>query len=221
MAGGVTTEPRSGLKDMSDFVAGESGWADELVGNLRQIGRLAHPNLYVLDRDLTAPPGSPSDGDAYIPAATATGDWAGLEGQVVIYVVATPEWVAYPPKDGWLAVVQDEARLIRHDGTSWDEGVKLGGVKGVLDKAVSDANTTLTAAEAREEILQITGTLTAQRDVVVPLDAGKEWTVYNGTTGGFGIQIIGATGTGVVVGAGKRAIVYSDGTNVVRVTADT
>lgn len=93
-------------------------------------------------------------------------------------------------------------------------------VTGLLAKAISDANQTLTAAEARAQILQFTGTLTAQRNIVVPLGA-QQWTVFNNTTGGFGLQFIGASGTGIVVAAGKRAIVYSDGTNVVRVTADT
>ena len=90
---------------------------------------------------------------------------------------------------------------------------------GKLAKAMSDANTTLTADEARNQILQFTGTLTAARNIVVPL-AAQQWTVFNGTTGGFGLQFIGATGTGITVAAGKRAIVYSDGTNVVRATAD-
>lgn len=90
---------------------------------------------------------------------------------------------------------------------------------GKLAKAMSDANTTLTADEARNQILQFTGTLTAARNIVVPL-AAQQWTVFNGSTGGFGLQFIGATGTGITVAAGKRAIVYSDGTNVVRATAD-
>ena len=33
--------------------------------------------LSVLDRDLTAPPGSPADGDRFLVASGATGDWAG------------------------------------------------------------------------------------------------------------------------------------------------
>ena len=90
---------------------------------------------------------------------------------------------------------------------------------GRLALAMSDANTTLTAAQARNVILEFTGTLTAARNIVLPL-AVQQWTVFNNTSGGFGLQFIGATGTGVTVGAGKRAIVYSDGTNVVRVTAD-
>lgn len=90
---------------------------------------------------------------------------------------------------------------------------------GLLAKAMTDANTTLTAAEVRNQILQFTGTLTAQRNIVLPL-VPRQWTVFNNTTGGFGLQFIGATGTGIVVAAGKRAIIYADGTNVVRATAD-
>ena len=90
---------------------------------------------------------------------------------------------------------------------------------GRLAKAMSDANTTLSAAEARNQILEFTGTLTAARNIVVPLGA-QQWTVFNNTTGGFGLQFIGASGSGVTVASGKRAIVYADGTNVVRVTAD-
>lgn len=92
-------------------------------------------------------------------------------------------------------------------------------VTGRLALAMSDANTTLTAAQARNAILEFTGTLTAARNIVLPLPV-QQWTVFNNTSGGFGLQFIGATGTGITVAAGKRAIVYSDGTNVVRVTAD-
>lgn len=93
---------------------------------------------------------------------------------------------------------------------------------GVLTKAMpSDANYTLTAAEARNRILQISGgtTLTATRNIVIPL-AQKEYIVYNNAAGAQSLQFIGATGTGITVGTGKRAIIYADGTNVVRVTAD-
>jgi len=87
-----------------------------------------------------------------------------------------------------------------------------------LAKSLTDANTTLSYAEARARIMDFSGTLTATRNIVVPLSP-KEWIVYNGT--GQSLQFIGATGTGVTVAATKRAIIYADGTNVVRVTADT
>ena len=105
------------------------------------------------------------------------------------------------------------------DHRAW---VKPAGVAGKLARVMSaDANITLTQAEAANDILQFTSSvsLTTARNVVVPL-AAQQWTVYNGTTGAQSLQFIGATGTGITVANGKRAIIYSDGTNVVRVTAD-
>jgi hypothetical protein len=93
-------------------------------------------------------------------------------------------------------------------------------IAGRLGKAMANANQTLTAAEARNTILECTGALTALRDLVVPLGA-QQWTVFANVTGGFGVRVIGATGTGITIADGKRAIVYADGTNVVRVTPDT
>jgi hypothetical protein len=91
--------------------------------------------------------------------------------------------------------------------------------RGVVNMA-SDANKTLTQAEAAVDILEITSTsLGATRDIVLPL-IPKQWTLFNNTTGGQSLQFIGASGTGVTVANGKRAIIYSDGTNIVRVTAD-
>lgn len=100
-----------------------------------------------------------------------------------------------------------------------DHRLAVPDVTGLLAKAMSNANTTLTFAEVRNQILEFTGTLTVDRNIVLPLKP-RQWTVFNNTTGGFGLQFIGATGTGITVAAGKRAIIYADGTNVVRVTAD-
>ena len=85
----------------------------------------------------------------------------------------------------------------------------------------SDANKTLTQAESRADILDITSgvSLGATRNIVLPL-AAKQWTVFNNTTGSQSLQFIGASGTGITVASGKRAIIYADGTNIVRVTAD-
>ena len=84
--------------------------------------------------------------------------------------------------------------------------------------AMADDNKTLTYEQAMCESMELTGALTALRDVVVPL-VPRAYTVFANTTG-FGVRVIGASGTGITVGVGKRAIVECDGTNVVRVTAD-
>lgn len=90
----------------------------------------------------------------------------------------------------------------------------------------SDANYTLTALngtsdEARCAVLKITSTLslTAQRNVVCPV-VPKLYIVENATTGGQAIQIIGATGTGVVVPSGRTYRVRCDGTNVILADGD-
>ena len=88
-----------------------------------------------------------------------------------------------------------------------------------LAKALTDADATLTQAEASCAVLTFSGTLTATRNITVPLVGKRQWTVYNGT--GQSLQFIGPTGTGITVATLKHAIVRSDGTNIVRVMADT
>lgn len=90
---------------------------------------------------------------------------------------------------------------------------------GRFVQAMADANYTLTYQQAMCESMELTGALTALRDVIVPL-VPRSWTVFANTSGGFGVRIIGASGTGITVADGKRAIMECDGTNVVRVTAD-
>lgn len=86
---------------------------------------------------------------------------------------------------------------------------------------MTDADYTPSAAEYSCRIMEFAGTLSAGRNVIVPAFAGFQWTIYNNTTGGFAITVKTSGGTGIAVAATKRAIVYCDGTNVVRVTADT
>ena len=103
--------------------------------------------------------------------------------------------------------------------TSWTDQRASWALNDTLAKSLSDANTTLTQPEAACAVLTFSGTLTATRDIVVPLVGKRQWTVYNGA--GQSLRFIGATGTGITVATTKHAIVRSDGTNIVRVTADT
>lgn len=91
---------------------------------------------------------------------------------------------------------------------------------GRFTLAMADANKTLTYEQAMCESMELTGALTALRDVIVPL-VPRCWTVYANTTGGFGVRVIGASGTGITIADTRRAIVECDGTNIVRITADT
>jgi hypothetical protein len=81
--------------------------------------------LSVIDRDLTAPPGSPSLEDIYIPAATATGDWAGHEDDIAVWWQepgAAAAWKFETPSTGLRAFIEDEVVLTVWDGTNWRTG---------------------------------------------------------------------------------------------------
>ncbi|MCH8518119.1 MAG: DUF2793 domain-containing protein, partial [Cyclobacteriaceae bacterium] len=73
--------------------------------------------LSVKDRDLTAPPGSPADGDRYIVGSGATGDWAGWDLNVALWTDGA--WLRLPPRAGWRAWVEDEGVLLVYDGSGW------------------------------------------------------------------------------------------------------
>jgi len=73
--------------------------------------------MSVISRTLTAPPGSPSDGDRYIVAAGATGAWAGWDWNIAYYVDGG--WTRLVPNPGWTAWVDTEALLFTWDGSAW------------------------------------------------------------------------------------------------------
>ncbi|WP_274423946.1 DUF2793 domain-containing protein [Chelativorans sp. YIM 93263] len=73
--------------------------------------------LSVLDRDLTAPPGSPMDGDRYIVGSGASGDWMGWDLNVALWTDGA--WLRLPPRTGWRAWIEDENVLLVYDGSSW------------------------------------------------------------------------------------------------------
>jgi hypothetical protein len=73
--------------------------------------------LSVQDRDLTAPPGSPTDGDRYLVASAASGDWAGRDGTIAAWQDGA--WAFHTPRAGWLAWIADEEALLLFDGAAW------------------------------------------------------------------------------------------------------
>ncbi len=86
--------------------------------------------LSVLDRDLTAPPASPADGDRYIVASGATGLWSGWDLNVTTWVDGV--WMRLVPRPGWLAWIADEASFAGWTGTIW----KLVGVPQDVSDAI-------------------------------------------------------------------------------------
>ena len=121
-------------------------------------------------------------------------------GQIPLYtiVTGTTSVTSYTDERAWV-----DPKCLTHDASF----------------AITTADVTLTAAQARCRYLTTTGVLTGDRNVILP-DRG-EWIVYCNNTGAFTTTFKTSGGSGIVVAQTKRAILYADGTNVVRVTADT
>ena len=72
--------------------------------------------LAVLDRDLTAPPGSPSEGQRWI-VKTGAGAWTGHDNAIAAWQDGA--WQFSAPQTGWLAYVVDEGTLLVWSGAAW------------------------------------------------------------------------------------------------------
>jgi Protein of unknown function (DUF2793) len=91
----------------------------------------------LLDRDLSAPPGSFADGDAYLVKAAGTGDWTGQDGKVASALDGA--WRFYAPYAGLMAYVADEGVFVVFDGTAW---VDLASLMSFQNLAMLGVNTT-------------------------------------------------------------------------------
>jgi hypothetical protein len=87
---------------------------------------------------------------------------------------------------------------------------------GMLLKDCSgSADVTLTSTEARNPILYLNGTLTADIDLILPTWA-KRWLVINASSGAYTITVKTASGAGVAITQGYQGEVYGDGTDILR-----
>ena len=97
------------------------------------------PDHIVLDKDLTAPPGSPSEGDAYYVATGATGAWAGQDKNYALY--GGRGWTFRDVSEGHILYVSDEASFYH---------MPAGGTltKGLGDLALANASIELKHLES-------------------------------------------------------------------------
>ena len=77
----------------------------------------------VKSRTVTVPPGSPDEGDTYVVGPSASGAWAGRDGQFACWLGGA--WSFRAPADGWLAYVVDDAALAVRQAGAWQSLVLL------------------------------------------------------------------------------------------------
>jgi len=98
-------------------------------------------------------------------------------------------------------------------------------IAGVEDITLSSSNVTLStnngsSDQARKAILNLSGTVTADIDVIVP-DQEKSYLIRSGfTVSGGSVTVKNTSGTGVTITAGQNAIVFTDGSETYMIVED-
>lgn len=113
----------------------------------------------------------------------------------------------------WISQVNGNTTNPDAGGAGW---LPFGGV-GKSSIAVTTGNVTLTVLQAALPYIALSGTLTGNRNVILPVNTGQQWVVSNACTGAFTVTVKTASGTGVVVpatGVTAPTSVYCDGVNI-------
>ncbi len=163
-------------------------------------------------------PPSGLDTNGVLFSATAVSRWLNAgAGFVYDAVFAADADVGGYPKgsqlicaDGigsWLSIAEDNTADPDAGGAGWVPGLRYGSVTVPM----SSSNVTLSATQYRKPIIIITGTLTADLNLIFPTLI-SQWLIVNQTVGGFTVTCKTASGTGVVVPT--TAPVWGDGTNI-------
>jgi len=93
-------------------------------------------------------------------------------------------------------------------------------VGGYTTVALTNVNVTLSETQYQSRVIKFTGTLTGNVNVIVPSLAGCEWTFVDATTGAYAITVKTASGSGIALTHTKTCKLWTDGTDVLRSTAD-
>lgn len=107
----MTTSPNLSLTYLAAGQAQKEVTHNDALNDLDCLAQIC-----VISRVIATPPASPSDGDAYIVAASPTGAWSGQAGKIAIYFSG---WKFKTPKTGWLAFARNESKFVVYNGTSW------------------------------------------------------------------------------------------------------
>lgn len=110
----MSTLPRLGATELTAGQAVPETTVNEMLRYAEQGAGF----FIVKDKDIDDPPGSPSDGDAYIVAtASPTGAWTGWGNRIAFRMNSS--WEDITPIEGTRAYVQDENVVYEYNGSAW------------------------------------------------------------------------------------------------------
>lgn len=168
----------------------------------------------VLSRSNGGPPGSPTQGDAYIVDAT-TGDWSAftLNDLVVYYQDSNGDaaWVNVSPATGPSVYVADESLEVRYDGVAW------AAVGSVPDLETVSSSKTLDIGD-RNTVQRVTAAAT----ITVPTNAAVQFaigTVITIRRAGAGAVTV-SPDTGVTINGSVTLASQHDSIDLMKVDTD-
>lgn len=85
---------------------------------LARLDALAHLSLASIGA--TVPPGSPAEGEVHAIGAGATGDWAGEDGKLALFL--NGGWAFIQPTVGWQGWSAVDSGRVAFDGAEWQAG---------------------------------------------------------------------------------------------------
>jgi hypothetical protein len=115
----VTNGPN--LHKMINALTGDN-FASDFRTFLQMIDALVQ--AAVISKTLATPPGSPTNGDRYIVAASPTGVWTGWAGRIAVWTTDDPgflsgHWQSYTPNAGWLVYNVADTTFYVYSGSAW------------------------------------------------------------------------------------------------------
>jgi hypothetical protein len=180
----------------------------------------------VVDR-VTAPPGSPTDGDVYLIIATATGAFAGKENQLAIRF--STSWIYRTTIEGTTAWVMDEDAEYRYSGSAWAAATSAAAGITTSVRTVSGTSDTPTIADTNG-VIEFTNagaiTLTIPPNASVAFPVGTFIEIHQAGGGAVtptpdtGVTLQVRTGFSETAGQYAIAAIRKVATNTWRLTGD-
>lgn len=133
---------------------------------------------------------------------------AAVGGYALGAVVQSLDGVGY-----WRSLAENNTTNPDTGGANWAPHFGY----GQLSQSLTNVNVSLTSAQALRPQIVLSGTLTANINLVFPTNY-QEWLVVNNCGGAFSITAKTVGGTGVVLGSGEN-LIYGDGINIASMLA--
>lgn len=176
--------------------------------------------LSIESRTLTAPPASPAEGACYVPAAGASDDWSGWDGDIACF--SGGGWLRIVPVPGCKAWLRAERLTLTYEDGVWRDGVALTAHGGRVTLRAKEEELTL----AGVSVDTADTAFIPDRAIVLAIASRTTETITGATSYGVGTA---ANATkfgdllGVAAGASNVGVIGPEGVyadTAVRVTAN-